>query len=225
MLEQKSPQDDPIVTDEEARDTAMILNSYIIEWHESYIDPDKDLYLFTFNPNPEELPDADFQCQHEFALGFVTDFLKGCAIGLACVETTQMGNPHYHGWYQLCEDPLMEMRRITAIKVMQKYAPKGIRITKPVGNYRINSYTEHGNALHYYKKDLHGSMARIAHNPITRYTESTIDWFQRSWWFDKPGKKCTVADLENKISNKQFYQNFYKDSQPAHASEYGIYKN
>jgi len=218
LLNRSPPDDDPIITDSDATDHLIYFSSEVIEYYESDIDPDQQLYLFTFNPDPSELPDADFQCQHEFAMMFVVDFLRGCRTGLACVETTQLGNPHYHGWYQLSDDPSMEMRRIVAVKVMQKYAPKGIRITKAT-TYRVNSYTNHANCLYYYKKDIFGPMLHVDHALITKHTVCDIDWEQRAWWFDIPGKKTSSTELIKKMSDKKFYEEFYRNSDPVRAKK------
>lgn len=204
LLEQKSVPADLI------DNPYAISQAYIIDEFESSIDQSKELYLFTWSPNPQEMPNADFHCQHDFALEFVGDFLSGCSIGIACVEATQLGNPHYHGWYQLSDDGNTALKRISYVKLLQKYGI--LKITKCKGHYRINSYSAHGNALHYYKKDLFGAMAMVYNNPVRPNMKSTID--PNPWWFSADGKKHSVIDLENKISNKKFYEDFYKDSRP-----------
>jgi len=204
LLEQKSAPADPLLND------YALYQSKVIEEVESCIDESEELYLFTWSPNPQELPNADFRCQHDFAMEFIANYLEGCKVGLACVESTQLGNPHYHGWYQVSDNFLLEQKRISFVKVLQKYGI--LKITKCKGHYRINSYTTHGNALHYYKKDLFGAMAMQDANPILAGMRSNID--PNPWWFSVDGKKHSVIDLENKLSNKKFYEDFYSNSQP-----------
>lgn len=207
------PEDTAIMLDEEAIDLQMFHIGEIIENHESHINPDQKLHLFTFSPDPNELPDADFQCQHEFAMMFVVDFLRGCRVGLACVEANINGRPHYHGWFQTSDDANVEMRRIVAVKLMQKYAPRGLKFTEGK-RFRVNSYTQHGNCLYYYKKDVFGPMMNVIHNVITRYTVCDIDWEQRAWWFDMPGNKTTSTELIKKMSDRKYFEDFYRNSDP-----------
>lgn len=199
-----------LLPDDALIDNFMISQSWFIEKIESSIDQDKQLYLFTWSPTPSELPNADFICQHDFALEFVADYLSGCLIGLACVESSQRGNPHYHGWYQVSEDSYTEAKRICYVKVLQKYGL--LKITKCKGYYRIGSYTSHANALYYYKKDIFGCMSYVPTNPIRAGMKSTIE--PLPYWFAIEGKRHTVADLENKITNREFYRDFYRDSDP-----------
>lgn len=203
-------QEDPPLADFADPDYTITRKGELVEYIESEIDETQPVYLFTWSPNPQELPNADFKCQHDFALEFVADFLDGCETGLACVESSQLGNPHYHGWYQISDEPIKEMKRISYVKVLQKYGL--LKITKCKGHYRINSYSAHGNALHYYKKDLFGSMEMVLTNPVFAGMKSEID--PNPWWFSIDGKKHSVIDLENKISNKKFYEDFYADSRP-----------
>lgn len=208
MLEQKTPNDPVIDTVDSLLNPYALEQSEIIERTEACIDPEKKLYLFTWSPDPSQLPNADFHCQHDFAMELVAKFLCGCNIGIACVESSQLGNPHYHGWYQVSEDSNKELMRICYSKVLTQYGI--LKITKSKGCFRLNSYTKAGNCLYYYKKDLFGSMAMVSCNPVVAGMISKID--PNPWWFDIPGKKYTVADLENKISNRKFYEEFYRNS-------------
>lgn len=218
MLEQEVPQEFPYsgVYDADllAVDLVMVKKHLVVDYYESQIDRTKELYLFTFSPTPDNLPDADFNSQHEFAMSLVVDFLQGCELGLACVESNLMGNPHYHGWFQKSEDFRKEQWRIAVVKTMAVHAPAGLRFTKCKGHYHLSTYCQQGNALHYYKKDLHGAMQHIPHNPITQVTVSDIDYSSCVWWFNCPGKKKTVEQLEDKLSNKKFYEQFYMNSDP-----------
>lgn len=171
---------------------------------ETLIDDDAHLYLFTYSPNPKELPQSDFRLQHEWAFPLVVDLLRTVSCGIACVESTQMGIPHYHGWYQV--DLSRERIRIIAVKMLQRYGI--LKITKSKGHYRINSYTGHGNCLAYYKKEV-GEHLELQ-NPIFKTTESTINWSKLQYlgFFDKH----IDYEMEDKLSNREFYKKFYEDS-------------
>jgi len=54
-------------------------------------------------------------------------------------------------------------------------------------------------------------------NPVFSGMKSQID--PNPWWFSIDGKKHSVIDLENKISNKKFYEDFYRDSRPDYKKE------
>jgi len=176
---------------------------------ESSIDPDKSLYLFTWSPNPEEIPDSDFNTQHLFCAPFIADYLLSCGRGIACVESTQLGNPHYHGWYQLSDDPLKERQRLIHIKCLKRFGM--VKITSSIGHYKINSYVAAANCLHYYKKDMLQSMAWVELNPICSYHKINMDWNQHSMLFTKKGRE-SVADIEDRINLRDFYKEFYANS-------------
>lgn len=182
--------------------------------YETRIDRTKDLYLFTWSPDPAQLPNCMFSMQHEYLLGIVADFLKGCHLGLACVEATQLGNPHYHGWYQLSDDPIKEGLRIACVKTMQKFSntKTGVKITKSKGHYKRYRYTNHHNCLYYYKKDLIQAQLMTQPNPITWSTVSNVNFKNYTHFFAIEGDRQTVADLHDKVSLRQFYMDFYKDS-------------
>lgn len=141
--------------------------------NESNIDPEEELIGITWTPDPKEHPDADFRVQHELHVSMLADYLKCCACGLFCVESTTLGNPHYHGWFQI--DPKLELARVAIIKAMQRFG----RVTPEVlKHYRINSYTKGNNSLWYYKKDVFDQMLAIDINPIDKNSFSTIDFDQ-----------------------------------------------
>jgi len=183
--------------------------------YEQKIDPRKTIYLFTWNPDREETPDCDFETQHEFWLDNVTLLLRGTAAGLACVETGALGYPHYHGWYQLSSNTNMEQCRLVAIKLMVRYG--NLKITKSIGHYKIGSFVRQANCLAYYKKDMVDAMLYIRNNPITPYVKTVVEFEKHLWWFKSlKTDRCSIADLETKLTNKKFYEDFYKDSDPSY---------
>lgn len=122
---------------------------------ETSIDLTKDIYLITWNPDPKLLPNDDFENQHRWCVTQLSFYCKTCDVATFCLESTQKGNPHYHGFYQRSDDPLKEKGRIMMIKKLQFYAPNNnVKIDKIKKCYRINSYLKGQNALYYYKKDI-----------------------------------------------------------------------
>lgn len=194
----------------EERDNLMVSKGVEVWCAEDNIDFTEALYLITWSPNPSELPNADFTTQHMYFVNILADYLKTCKNGLFCVETSQMGSPHYHGWYQVSPDPIREELRIVYTKTLVRFGM--MRITKSRGKVRvINSYNPRSSFLSYYKKDLLDSMLWCKPNPITSTSKCDIDWSKNMLFFVKEGRG-TVADLEEKISLKEFYLEFYKDS-------------
>lgn len=171
------------------------------------IDPDQELYMITWSPDPYEMPNADFETQHKFNINLISDYLQCCACGLFCVEATQMGNPHYHGFYQV--NSRMEPERIIMVKVMQKFGI--VKITKSVGHYRINSFKQHANCLYYYKKDVFDSMFYLDDNPICKTSRCEIDWNYHYNFFEMKGR-TSIKDIQDKITMRDFYRRFYADS-------------
>lgn len=183
----------------------------VYKWEHS-ITPHKDLYLFTWAPNPEDLPNSDFCIQHEFNVNIIADFLKTCYTGLCCVESTQIANPHYHGWYQLSDDPLLCRQRIAIIKTLKRCGL--LKITKSKGHYRPNTWHCHANCLFYYKKDLLTEQLLTVNNPISRDTKTNIDWNSYSYnsFFIKDKGRQSVADIEDRVNLRDFYKQFYSNS-------------
>lgn len=177
------------------------------------IDLDEDLYLFTWSPDPAQIPDADFNTQHAFCFPFVANLLSSVECGLACVEETQKGNPHYHGWYQLSRDPVKSALRKVYVKVMQRFCdPKfGYKVTKSLGHYKINSFVAQANCLYYYKKDLIQASLLVPNNPVTKDSKVDIDWKANYSLFTKRGRE-SVADIEDRVNLRDFYKQFYSDS-------------
>jgi len=75
----------------------IMIRGEIVDIYEHMIVDSQPVYLFTWSPDPELLPDSDFITQHKYNVNFLADYLKTCLVGLICVESTQKGNPHYHG--------------------------------------------------------------------------------------------------------------------------------
>lgn len=207
MLGQEIPQIsiDDLISDEV--DYLMQKWMHIVH-HEEMID-DSPLYLFTWSPNPEEIPDSDFNTQHLFCAPFIADLLLSVRVGIACVEASQMGNPHYHGWYQLSTDPMKEKHRIVHTKVLKRFG--NLKITKSKGHYKIGSLSKQANCLYYYKKDLLQSMATVELNPIMGFYDVKIDWSKHWNLFTKKGRE-SVADIEDRVNLKDFYKQFYENS-------------
>lgn len=173
------------------------------------IDLDKPLYLFTWSPDPGELPDADFTAQHKFNINIVSQYLSSFKVALACVEATQRGVPHYHGWYQLSTDPLLERQRLATVKVLERLG--NLKITPSRGHIKKYSLSSKANCLYYYKKDMLESMSWIEQNPIYPGMKDNTDWNLHVGLFTKKGRE-SIADLENKVNLRDFYLQFYDNS-------------
>lgn len=177
---------------------------------EDDIDLNCDLMLFTWNPDPKQLPDVDFSLQHRYNIEFLQSFLKYVRCGIMCVESTKKGNPHYHGWYQSFGDN-RDLALIAVIKAMQQTGQ--YEVMKNPKHVVINSYSDYCNALHYYKKDLFGSMIGIKENPITLSTVCGLvknDMDQYKVFLGM--MKCYDKKIAEKQSERSKIQSFYKDS-------------
>lgn len=189
-------------------DSAMIAKDWCVYENESQIRLSETLYLFTWSPNPEDLPDADFSVQHDSCISTITNLLHTVRCGMACVEATIMANPHYHGWYQ--NEPSLTCARVAMIKVMKKMG--NLKITKSKGHVKIHSYVKQANCLWYYKKELLDEGLYVNLNPVTIHTVPNVNMNEHYNFFVKVNSRQSVADIENKISNAEFYRNFYTNS-------------
>lgn len=188
-------------------DLILIINkTEVVEFWESSIDKEEALVLITWSPNPKELPDTDFVTRHRYNYNFLSDFLSCTACGLFCVESTELGNPHYHGWYQHSGDPQKSLTLIAMLKTMERFG--NLKITKKVFKYRINSYSSKGNSLWYYKKDMLDAMLLVMNNPITSTVKDEVDWNYLSFFVNQDIgiKQVAVADSERK-QLLAFYKN------------------
>lgn len=180
----------------------------IVYEEEHKIDDNDKVYLMTWAPDPKFLPDCDFINQHIFLVPYVKSYLEFCKNGLACVESTQLGNPHYHLWYQTRDDPL-EMGRIRWIKVLSRIGL--VKINSKVRYYRKNSWSAHRNALHYYKADSINQQLNTPYNPVSKTSAMPdIDYSDYSWFFAS-GKKTSGA-IREKVSQIKDLEEFYKKS-------------
>lgn len=182
----------------------IMIRGEIVDIYEHMIVDTQPVYLFTWSPDPELLPDSDFITQHKYNVNFLADYLKTCLVGLVCVESTQKGNPHYHGWYQV--DPITEIERISYIKTMEKFGL--VKITECI-SMRKGLWSERRNGLHYYKKNLLDEMLAVPYNPITPDSCDDTDWNCCLFFFTKQLKD---KRLDKKISDRQYYLKFYRDS-------------
>lgn len=169
---------------------------------EHKIDYDKKVYLITWSPDPKENPEADFEMQHRYHVNTLADYLKYCSCGLFCVESTQLGNPHYHGWYQVSSE--FEMLRIVMIKVMQRFGKVKI---SPCHHPTLDKWSEKMNGMFYYKADLMEEMFDIEINPINALSHDDTHWEACAFFTTD----CDKAIID-KISTRQYYRSFYKDS-------------
>lgn len=179
-----------------------------LEYEADYAVP---LYLITWSPDPKELPNSDFYLQHNVNVDFLSSYLKCCARGVFCVESTQIGNPHYHGWYQVSNDYIKESARIAIIKSMARFG--NVKITQ-ARTWKPFSWSERSNALYYYKKDLImvTSGPSFYPNPIYDDTQSTVNWDVLGivGFFDHRNK--IDVTLKDKLSDRKFYRDFYQDT-------------
>lgn len=188
-------------------DEEVLAKADLIESMESAIDPEDKIYMITYSPVHSEMPDADFILQHLFNVNLLADYLKFCMVGLFCVESTQKGYPHYHGWYQTCDDE-REQGRIAIMKVMSRFGD--VKIAEIKNSYRINSYTKQSNALHYYKADVFGQQNGIPHNPISKDSYDDTNWQSNMFMFSIPGKRQTYMDLSAKVTARKSAEEFYR---------------
>lgn len=177
---------------------------------EDFIDGALPIYLITWSPNPALLPDCDFHLQHRSNVNLLSQYLKCCRVGLFCVESTQRGNPHYHGWYQL--DPEKELCRIAVAKTLERLG--NVKYTEPNNPdaYKINCFTQKSNFLWYYKKDLVDAMLNVKDNPITTDSYDVSNDETNMLFFTKDVSKKTVKLMSDVISDRKFYLGFYADS-------------
>lgn len=182
----------------------IVRRAEMIDVFENMIVCSEPIYLITWSPDPELLPDADFVTQHKYNVNFLSDYLNTCLVGLLCVESTQKGNPHYHGWYQV--DSVTELERLSYIKTMQKFGL--VKITECI-SYKRGMWSERRNGLHYYKKSCIDEMLTVPFNPITPFTLDDTDWNACLFFFTKQLKD---KRFDKKLSDRQYYLTFYRDS-------------
>jgi len=207
-------QEIPTLDDELTKECALVARHLGVVMNAEYeIDEGEDLYLTTWalqnDPEKMDMPDADFNTQHHFNVNILSDYLDYCQCGLFCVESTQTGAPHYHGWYQLSRDGKKEAMRICIVKVLQRMG--NLKITKSKGHYKLASWSDKANCLYYYKKDLLERQLYTVRNPITRGMQMNIDWNEHYSLFTRKGRQ-SVSDIEDRINLTQFYKEFYKNS-------------
>jgi len=199
---------------EQKRDPDFFNDSFLtaterIEFLETSIDPNEDLYLITWSPDPKQLPDCDLYVQHSLNVRLLANYLKCCSLGVFVLESTQLGNPHYHGWYQVDDD--REIGRIALVKVMKSFGPQ-LKITKSYGKYKFFNFNTRGNCLAYYKKDLCKYFS-VQPNPIFSDSTTTFndDCLQLINFLSpySPTNKKLIAD---RLSNERFYREFYSDT-------------
>lgn len=181
---------------DDIEDCDIIAKDWCVYEHERLIDLDESLYLFTWSPDSKELPDCDFNTQHCHCISTIANFLKTVRIGLACVESTQMGVPHYHGWYQLSK--FNDLPRITMVKVLQRLG--NLKITKSKGHIKIHSYIKAANCLYYYKKELLDQSVLIDSNPITKDMVCPINFNDFRYLFVKEGQRQSVEAVEAAVN-------------------------
>lgn len=178
---------------------------------EDSINIERPVYLITWSPNPDEEPDANFELQHRYNINLLRDYLSACACGVFCVESTQMGNPHYHGWYQVRDS--VEQVRIAIVKTLQRFGLVKITRVKKKGCIRKGVWDEYHNSLYYYKKDLLSASMLIEPNPITVNTpKDDYNWLTSSFFTKSISKKQQKLAADS-ISERQLMLEFYSDKE------------
>lgn len=197
---------------ENSSESVIAEKATVVYLEEKKINPSLALYLITWCPDPGNSPDAAFDIEHEHSIDIIADYLENCACGLFCVEATQRGSPHYHGWYQV--DPLKELKRVCIMKVLIRYGQVKITAVKHERCIKINKWYEKGNALYYYKKDLLEAQLETQNNPITAQSCTMIDWNNLEYQnFFTRGIDKGIAKLLTKVqSDKQFFRQFYSSN-------------
>lgn len=171
------------------------------------ITPDQ-ICLITFSPdpNPSQMIDAPFDIQHKTFVNLLADYLKYCRAGVFCLEPTQNGNPHYHGWYVPYHNE-MELGRVQMIKTIKRFG--NVKIQHGVRFWRFNCYDEYRNALYYYKKDL-ALFYEVPFSVIVKDSYDNTDWTQQFFYTTRlNGKKMDFQMAEEKISQINQLRDFY----------------
>lgn len=186
-----------------ASDEQIEMASEVIERFESDLDEGQKVVLVTWSPKPDDLPDSDFCYQHLWNVNILAEYLQYCQTGLWCVEASKRGNPHYHGWFVIDEEK--EPLRVAISKVLDKTGQ--LKYTDCI-TYKIFNFSERKNGLHYYKKDI-TTWAAYPHSVISRHSRDETDWDMHGFFFIKDAK---FSNTQQKMSDRQFYLQFYKDS-------------
>lgn len=193
---------------EQQENDMIAMKAEAISQAENAIDIDDKLYLLTWSPDPKKLPDCDFLNQHIWCVPYVWDYLNYCKAGCACVESTQLGNPHYHMWYQTYDDN-RELGRVAIIKVLSKIG--NIKIESSVRYYKIDKWYSTKNALYYYKEDCINQQLFTPYNPITKdMCLPEINYNDYNMFFHQ-GKQ-TVRQCIERASQVHTLREFYKKS-------------
>lgn len=189
---------------ETTADEAIVEKALVIYNAEMSIDPESKVYLMTWSPDPKQSPDCALSLQHEFHVNALIDYLNFCKSGIFCLENSQLGEPHYHGWYQV--DETNEAGRVVMIKVLQKFGK--VKIAKCL-EYKINNFKKHRNGLWYYKKDVFDAQLGIKLNPVTKNTpRADIDNSDFAYFMRIEGRK-TSRVMQEKASAYKYYREFY----------------
>lgn len=181
----------------------------IIKFEEERINENEKIYLATWSPDPKQLPDCSFYMQHKWCVPYVQTYLQACQNGVACVESTQIGYPHYHMWYQTSDNCYNEEARIRWVKVLSKIGNIKITTAKYI---IVNGWKPTRNALYYYKEDLAGQQLHIRFNPITQsMVPPQIDYSDYTYMFSTRQKQTARKYIE-KASQVKELEEFYKKS-------------
>jgi len=174
---------------------------------ERTINLEDPVWLITWCPDPKLLPSTDFYLQHNVNVKTLTTFLAGCTTGCFCVEATQLGNPHYHGWYQQSEDPFKENIRIASMKTMDHFGRLDLKVCRYP---KIDKWYSTRNGLYYYKKDAIDKQLLMNPNPIIVTTESTVNFDILPLVNFINGKK--VGTYADNLRDLKFRTEFYTDT-------------
>lgn len=180
----------------------------IIQEQEAKIDQKDKIYLLTVTPLRGTLPDMDFINQHIFFMPYILSYLEACKCGVACVESTQTGIPHYHLWYQTYDDE-NELARLRWVKVLQRVA--NCEFETKVVHYKIGKWYSKSNALYYYKEDSVGQQIYTPYNPIYKgMIPPKVDYNDYTMFFHTG--KMTARQAIEKTSQIKLLEEFYKKS-------------
>lgn len=184
----------------------LAIKTFLLEFEESTIDKSLPLVLITWSPSRENMPDTDFVMKHRSNVNFLSDFLKCTSCGAFCVEANEMGQPHYHGFYQHTQDSKTELALIAFLDTM--YKTGNLKVTKEVFKYKKFSWSKKANALWYYKKELLTSQFHTPHNPIVSQSYDETPWDTIAFFMPGPN----VRMISTAVSERRQLLDFYKYS-------------